>query len=382
MVKRIQKRIMFGVLIVIMLIPFAETQLNVFSFRSLDGAFEKADKPELKWFTWKSWFSEKFQTDFNKSLEDNIGFKNFLIRCNNQLDYSLFRRTSTQKAIIGKSDCLYEEGYILDYTGANFVGKDSINNVLKRTKILQDYLKREKNIDLIIVFEPGKASYFPEYIPDRYNAVNKTLSNYLYFSQQCKNMNITHLDLNAWFISMKDTSAFPLFPKYGVHWSTYGMCLANDTLLKFVEKTRSIDLANISLKNYKVTNKSKDVDFDIELTLNLLFQLPHETMAYPEIIIESTDLKVKPNVLVIADSYYWSIYNSKVPESVFKTHQFWYYNSTIYPDIWGEKAVFVDHSKDKENIEKQDVILIMVTEMNMNKSFFGFVDNAYNLYLK
>ncbi len=371
---------LFVVLIGMMLLPFFQTKLNCFTLRPLDGAFELADKPELKWFTWKSWLNEKFQHDINKSIEDNIGFRNLFIRLNNQLDYTFFRRTSTHKAIIGKSDCLYEEGYILDYIGRSFVGKDSIKNILKRTKWVQEYLKKEKNIDLILVFEPGKASYHPEYIPDNYHSDKKTISNYLYYAQECKALKINFLDLNAWFISMKDTSSYPLYPKYGVHWSTYGMCMAADTLIRFIEKTRGIDMPDIYWKGIKATDKLKDVDFDLETTLNLLFSLPHEKMAYPELSFERDAQKVKPNVLTIADSYYWSIYNSKIPLNVFSKHEFWYYNKTIYPDIWGENAKFVDHTKDREMIEKQDIILVMVTELNMNRSLFGFIDNAYRIY--
>jgi len=371
---------MFVFLVSILLLPFLQLKLNIIDIKPLNGSFEKADYPQLKWFTWKSWFNERFQTNFNKSIEDNIGFKNLLIRLNNQLDYSLYRKTLTQKAIIGKSDCLYEEGYILDYCGKNFVGRDSINKTLYKLKILQEYLKKQKNIDLIIVFEPGKASYFPEYIPDRYEVENKKLSNYLYYAQQCRNLKINHLDLNSWFLTMKGKTKFPLFPKYGVHWSTYGMCLATDTLLKFIEKTHNIDMNDISINKLNISNKLKDVDFDIELTLNLLLPLPHETMAYPEIIIESSENKIKPNVLVIADSYYWSIFNSNIPQKVFNHHQFWYYNKTIYPDIWGESARYVNHADDIKVIDNQDIILVMLTELNLCKTFFGFIDSTFNMY--
>lgn len=363
-----------------LILPFVQSKLNFLSFKSLDGAYNTPDNPNLKILNWTNWFNENFQNQFNKSIENHIGFRNFLVRLNNQIDYTFFRRTSTLKAIIGKSDCLYEEGYILDYLGRNFVGKDSINNQLKRIKWLQNYLKREKNIDLILVFEPGKASFYPEFIPDSFHLETKTISNYTFYSQQCKAFNINLLDLNAWFISIKNVSKFPLFPKYGVHWSTYGMCLASDTLIHFIEKTRKIDIPDVFWNDMQITDKLKDVDFDLELTLNLLFPLPHETMAYPNLQFENGSGKIKPKVLVIADSYYWSIFNSKIPVNVFSSHEFWYYNSTIYPNIWGENAQFVDHTKDKENIEKQDIIILMLTELNMNRNFFGFIDKIYNIY--
>lgn len=380
MLQKIQKKILFGILILVLLLPFIQYRFNFVKEKLLHGAFQKYDKPEFKWFTWKSWFNEKFQNDFNKSLEENIGFKNLLIRINNQADYTLFRKTSTANVVVGKSDCLYEEGYILDYIGQNFVGKDSINSVLLKVKRLQDYLKINKNIQLLIVFESGKASFFPEFIPEKYMKYKKEISNFKYYTQQCRKLNISHLNLNDWFVSIKDTSKFPLFPKYGVHWSTYGMCIAADTIIKYIEQSISRKITHIYWNKIHITNKLKDVDFDIERTLNLLFPLPHETMAYPEIKYIKDSLNSKPDVLVIADSYYWSIFDSKIPEKVFGNHQFWYYNTTIYPDIWGENARFVDHSKDKEVVENKNVILIMVTELNLNKSFFGFIDNLYKIY--
>ena len=277
---------------------------------------------------------------------------------------------------------LLREGIVPDsfFKISNFVGKDSIQNELRRVKWVQNYLKNEKNIDLILVFEPGKASFFPEHIPERYHSENKTISNYLNYTQECKTLKINCLDLNAWFMSMKSTSKYPLFPKYGVHWSTFGMCLAADTLVKFIETTRGIDMPNPYWKEMNITDELKDVDFDLELTLNLLFPLPHEIMAYPKLAFENESGKIKPRILTIADSYYWSIYNSQIPEKVFGKHEFWYYNRTVYPDIWGDKAVYVDHTKDKEMIEKQDVILVMITEMNLNRSFFGFFDDLYKIY--
>ena len=378
--KILQKRFLFVVLVAMMLLPALQSKFNFFKLEPLDGAFELSGKPEFKLFTWKRWFSEEFQKKFNKSIEDNIGFRNLLIRLNNQIDYELFRRTTTFKAVIGKSDCLYEEGYILDYTGRNFVGKDFINKQLQRTKAVQDYLKKEKNIDLIIVFEPGKASYFPEYIPDRYHPENKTLSNYKYYVQECKALHINFLDLNAWFTAVKDTTKYSLYPMYGIHWSTYGMNLAFDTIERFIEKTRRIDMRNFYWNTMRVTDTIKDVDYDIELTLNLLFKLPHEALAYPIIKFEKDSGKVKPKVLTIADSYYWSIYNSKMPDSVFGKHEFWYYNYTIYPDSLGQYVRYVNHEKDKENFEKQEIILLMITELNLYRGFMQFIDMAYKIY--
>ncbi|OPZ98802.1 MAG: hypothetical protein BWY70_01141 [Bacteroidetes bacterium ADurb.Bin408] len=296
------------------------------------------------------------------------------------MDYTLFRKSSANAIVIGKEDCLYEEGYILDYTGKNFVGKSFIDKQLEKTKKIQDFLKKEKNIDLLVVYAPGKASFYPEYIPARYHPESPGLSNYKYYAQQSARLKLKHLDLNAWFIAMKDTSRYPLYPRYGIHWSTYGMCLAIDTLIRFMESARNADMLNPVWNGIRTTDSLKDADYDIEKTLNLLYELPHETMAYPDISYPPDTALYRPDVLTIADSYYWSIFNSGMPEKVFGNHEFWYYNYTIYPDCWGDNVRYVDHNKDREYVEKQDVILIIITEINLYRGFFKFVDKLYNQY--
>ncbi len=363
----------------LLFVSFAQYQFNFIKTNPLDGSYEKFEKPSFKYFTWQRWFNEDFQNTFNTKFENNIGFRNPLIRLKNQIDYSLFKVSNNYKVIIGANNCLFEEGYILDYCGQNFVGKTYIDEKLRRAKWVQDYLKT-KGIDLIFVFEPGKASYHSEFIPERYHPEKKLLSNYKFYTQRCKELGIANLDLNKWFLSLKDTTKYPLYPRYGVHWSTYGMMLAADTLIKYIEKVHSIQIPHIYWNEMTITNKLKDADFDIEKTLNLAFELPHETMAYPKLLFEQNKAKTKPNVLTIADSYYWSIFNNNIPQNIFSKQQFWYYNKTIYPDIWGENAKYVDKLDFKKEVESQDVILIMLTEMNLYNAFYQFTDDAYKLY--
>ena len=47
-------------------------------------------------------------------------------------------------------------------------GNPSSPKKLNRAKYVQEYLKKEKGIDLVIVFEPGKASFYPEFISGNY----------------------------------------------------------------------------------------------------------------------------------------------------------------------------------------------------------------------
>ncbi len=372
------KKILFGFILALMFLPFLQFEFNLIELKPLDGAFLLSQKPDTKEFTWTSWFNEKFQNSFNKAVEDNIGFRSFLVRLNNQINFWLFKYTDNKNMVIGKDDYLYEEGYILAYTGSNFVGKEFLNKRIDRLKTVQDYLKKEKNIDLILVFEPGKASFDSEFIPEKYK--KKSISNYEYCAQRCTETGVSFIDLNKYFLHLKNQSKFPLYPKYSVHWSTYGMTLAMDSIIRYIEEIRNIDMPEMNWSSIKVTDSSKDADFDAENTLNLLYSFPNLKLGYPQIRFGSYEGKHKPMVLTVADSYFWSVYNNKIPKNLFANEQFWYYGKTIYPDIFGPAAKHVTDSIFNSDIEKQEVILLMITEMNLYNAFWGFTDKLYRKY--
>lgn len=373
------KKISFYLLIAIMLLPAIQYKFEIFKFRPLKGYFAPSAPPDFKWFTFKGWMSESFQKDFNKALESNMGFRNILIRLNNQVNYSLFRYTDNKKVVIGLNDCLFEEGYINEYLGKDFAGKDILDKRLNVLKSAQDFLKKKKNIDLIVVFEPGKATFHSEYIPPRFHPEIKTISNYDYLTRGCRDKGIKHIDLNAWFLSMKEISPYPLYPEYAVHWSTYGMCIAMDSITRYIEKTRAIRMPRLDYSSVEYSSHWVDADFDIESTLNLIFRLRHPPMAYPEIRFIHDSSVYKPKVLTIGDSYCWSIYDFKIPQNIFATYDYWYYNKVVYPDIWTEHHP-VGKLDFKKEIEKQEIILIMITEMNLRQAFWDFPEQVCNAY--
>ncbi len=112
--------------------------------------------------------------------------------------------------------------------------------------------------------------------------------------------------------------------------------------------------------------------------MNLLYPLKHQVLAYPTIEFDTVN-KQRPMVLSIADSYYWSVFDNKIPHRVFGNTDFWYYNTTVFPDIWGDNARYVKNLNQKEEILKQNVILVMLTEMNLYRTFWKFEDTAESI---
>ena len=103
-------------------------------------------------------------------------------------------------------------------------------------KFISDTLQK-LNKQLLFVFAPGKASFYPEYIPDKY-LTQKGITNYQIFLEGIKQRGINHIDFKKWFSDNKYKSKYPLYPQHGVHWSTYGTALVTDSLIKKIEELR------------------------------------------------------------------------------------------------------------------------------------------------
>jgi len=357
--------------------PAIQKEYPIVKFKELDGDFILAEKPE---FSKTGWYSGKFQAEFDKYLEEHIGFRNFLVPLTNQIDYSLFKQPNAEGVIIGKDDQFFEYDYIRAYTGEDFIGEKIIDHKIRRLKFLQKYLKQEKNIDLVLVLEPGKASIFSEYIPDKYLKKKIENTNYDCFVRKAEEYEVRYIDFKKYFKSLKGNTKYPLYAKYGIHWSIYGMSFAADSLINYVEQLRQIDMLDVYIDSLQIEKHARRPDYDVGITLNLLWRLSEEEpLAYPVYSFEENQEKDRPMVLAVADSYYWNIYNTRIPRRLFKNEAFWYFYSKVYPETY-TKTTGVSELNLKEEIEKQDIILLMVTERFLYKFDWGFIDDAYVLY--
>ncbi len=281
---------------------------------------------------------------------------------------------------MGKDDQLLEYDYIREFNGVDFIGEENIDRKIRKLRYVQEYLKREKDIDLVVVFEPGKTTYYQDLIPEKYLKNITGQTNYNVFVEKARDYRLRYLDFNTWFKQLRDTTRYPLYPQHGTHWSVYGMSVAADSLLRYIENLRQIDMPDVYIDSLIVQTTPEKPDYDIASTLNLMFQLEsNEQLAYPVYRFEENPEKTRPMVLAIADSYYWNIYNARIPINVFNNYAFWYFYGRAYPESYGNDT-FVKELNLKEEIEKQDIILLMVTERFLHKLGWGFIEDAYALY--
>jgi len=328
-------------------------------------------------FSLPQWFSGDYQTSMEKHLNDTYGFRNLSVRLNNQLEYSLFKKINAEDVVMGKNNYLFVHNYIRAYYGLDFIGEDKIRERSERIKFIQDTLAK-LNKTLIIVFAPGKASFFPEYIPDSCRRpIGETNNNF--YVKEANSLGINYIDFKRYFIENKYKSKYPLYPQYGVHWSYYGTCLATDSLIKYIEYKRHINMPHIYWNQIDVKNNLAFYDYDVADGMNLLFRFKCNNMAYPRVQFQPAAGKTKPSVLVVGDSHYFGMTSLGISHAFSNSSAFWYYNREVYNDST-QGTEPVSQLNLKNEIAKHDVFIIVSTESTISDIGWGFIENVYNFF--
>ncbi|MEO6304289.1 MAG: hypothetical protein ABIP51_14075 [Bacteroidia bacterium] len=366
---------LLGILIAIAtLIPMLQSKFQFFDEQPLEG-LSVENKPEFKK---ENYWDLTYQDSYNKYLNDNFGFRPWLVRLYNQVQFSFYNSSKAPGVVVGKEGELFIESYIDDYIGKNYIGGSKVNQQVSQLKTLQDSLKA-RGKDLVVVFAPGKASYYPELIPDRYMNRKKDSTNYKAYSSAFIKSRVNFIDLNKWFFENKTKFKHKVYPKYGTHWNHYGMCFGLDTIVKYIEKKRNLDLPEFdySIVNYNTALKGND--YDIGVLMNLLHPLDPDPNPYPVYKYKSVN-KSKPDVLVVGDSYWWCQVGDDMPIHFFREDEYWFYNKTQI--IRNEKRQDVKKMNLSASLAQRDVVLLIATEATFYMFPYGFVENAYSLYCK
>lgn len=330
----------------------------------------------LKHFTWKKFFDNTFQEETEEEVKQKVGFSNYWTRAYNELQFQLFRYSKTQNLVLGQQDYFYEKYYIEAELGINYVGEEIVAYKVALLKQLQAQLLEQYDIHLLPVFTPGKGHVYPEYMPKYSFRWQQDTTNYERYIYHCNQLDVNYLDINQYFLEKRKESQYPLYSKYGVHWNSYGLWTAVDTLMRFMERSCELQLADLVFLGDTISSEHRDLDYDLEPPMNLLRPLPGEELCFPVCIFQSDSNSRKLRALTIADSYYWGFFNVGITNHLFTDeHQYWYYNRTVWPDIFTTNSLVPDSSR-KETILNQDVILLMITDANLYNFGWDFIEQT------
>lgn len=365
------KRITLIVIVLVLLLPGFFGFYNKESVgKNLEGSYVPAEDPD---FTWDKWWEGTYSELKNNWVNEHFAFRNTLVRLSNQIKFSLFKQSPNPDFVVGKDNYLYQLGYINQYTGQDYIGDKAIEDSVKQLKTLQDALS-QINKHLLVVLAPSKARVYPEYLPVDVEKKRAAETSYTSYTKWLKQYGVNVIDFNAIFLNKKAVADYPLFPKYGVHWSRLEAIRAADTINRYFSVRTQREIPKLVIRKINASDSLVAVDKDALTLLNLLSQPRIEKVGYPEAEILDA-YKSSLHVLVISDSFWWDIYDLQIPWYCFASNEFWYYNTTAYSSAWlGSKSV--NELDVKKKILQNDLVLLVCAESNINRLGFGFVKGA------
>jgi SGNH hydrolase-like domain, acetyltransferase AlgX len=368
------KDILLYLLLAVLILPLAEQKLHFIKSIELRGGFKMA---ENVLFSKQGWMEGSFQHQKEQYLNDQMGFRPDFVRLTNQIDFSLFAKCHAGWDIKGKDGYLFQYPYIDAYYGKDYVGETTIREKAIKLKAIQDTLSHLGK-SLILTYLPSKASSYPEYFPDN-RIEKKGTTNYDTYRRICDSLNINQIDMDAWFVSMKHTSKEPLFSKQGIHWTKYAAIWGGDSLTRYIEQLRHIQVQHPNWSELEHTDQLRDGDDDIAKELNLIFPFAKEIMAYPKIKDIPADSERKINAIYIGDSYAHKMIEFGIIYLMNAQCEFWSLNKGVH-DINGHKYTEMKDYNPKAAIDKTDCVVLAYTLFNFKELGHGFIEQAYEWY--
>ncbi len=322
---------------------------------TLSGAFNEATDTTLNYSTW---FNRNYQGKKELYLNENFGFRNFLVKLYKQIDFSFFKEINLPDVFIGKNDYLFSSSFFNCYSGRVYKGDKFSDSVFTNVQRLNDWLVA-RNKKLLLCITPSKESFYSEFLPDSCLPFINKKNYYSYYKQKALSNNIPLLDFNTYFLQIKKKSPYLLFNKNGLHWTTYGTYLALDSLLKKMSSELNKKLNLIRLSSFTLSDSAMYTDDDIGETMNLLSKIKSEKLAYPKVeYVYNQDSCYKPKVMIIGDSFYQSISTTWIPSSFFsKESWFLYYLTLAIPYDPNKKNEPYSKTDLEKELENTDIVL-------------------------
>jgi SGNH hydrolase-like domain, acetyltransferase AlgX len=357
---------LFFFMMLIIAFPMLQQSFHFFESGKLQGAVTST--PDTV-FTWKAWWDGDLQRRKNSYLNDSTGCRPDLVRLNNEIDFRLFKKLHADNVEWGKDGYLFEDVYLAEYIGLDFIGDSAMRASLIKLKKIQDTLDRLGK-SLVYVHAPSKAYIYPDKFPPWVDGLKKRpLTNYAEFKRIGDSLGLRQVDMNAWFMAMKDTCQNALFTRKGTHWSVYGSLLAADSMIKYIEHLRGISLPELRLGPPYYSDTPRNADDDIARGLNLIFPLPPERYTYRSFTYNCPEHVSKPKAIFIADSFFWLWMYEHLPDAT-SDWEFWYYfvEEWNYSSISGGAGhrLIKDYDWAKD-LAKADCLIIEFTPGNLRE---------------
>ncbi len=180
---------------------------------------------------------ESFPKEYESYYNDNIPFRNQLIRFNNSIDYFLFKQSSSERVDIGKEGWLFYCDTIDGNPVEQSLGYWNFTN--DQLNIIADNLTSTKRvleslgIEFVLFIAPNKETVYIDKLPDYYEAKNHYTSTDQLADYLKENTDIRVVYPKQDLLNAKEQTPDILFyHKLDTHWNCAGSYIGARSLAK------------------------------------------------------------------------------------------------------------------------------------------------------
>jgi hypothetical protein len=269
---------------------------------SLEGFGCREQPPELQL---SSWLAGDFQKQFDDWFTGNFGGRNFLVRLNNQLLYSAFRRSYMYQGriVVANKDLLYELRYISDtFHQCNDSDKQRIQGLAANLERLQNALNK-RGVAMVYAITPSKAVFCPAEFPEWSGKAKSDRRVYDELIAQLQQHHVNYVDGHKIMAQLQDEGEIQTYVRGGIHWTELAASKTLNQIIASINRqlpARSPALTAVqsssnepalpTVKPFSSVNASKPtfgkpdaIESDLALLLNLLrpdFNYPCEHVEF------------------------------------------------------------------------------------------------------
>lgn len=358
---------LFVLTVALLAFPVVQQYGRWFKFKPLNGATVAVEQPQL---SFKSFMSGAFQRQEDQYLAEHIGFREPMVRCYNQLSWSLFRKPQNKSIYVTKDNWIYND-FMIQHRDRQYVYEYGESNeaVVERMRAssimlyqLQEVLKGY-GVSLFVCMTPAKDLVCGEHLEQEHRSYDRPPGVLAidFYPPIFDSLGINYLNLSDYFMRIKDTVSYPLYLKSSFHWSLEAACYTADTLVKYMESLSGINMHN-PLYSAPYLAETRTPDGDLEELMNLLWPVESNTNYYVNVFVDNDSTAEKPKWLIVGDSYFWEWQYGLPLGQMFDTYHYWYYNNTIYNDLLHTNVSQVDLLRE---LLSTDVVMLIYSPSNL-----------------
>lgn len=369
--------VLFGVLMVFLFLGLVQEQFHIFKIPKLEGVTLKTEKPEL---TFEDYVSGKFQSQTEKYVAENFGFREPVIRVYNQYIWSCYYKTYCHFIKPGKDGYLFYSEAVNDFYGTEHLkhyktNAEAVKHVEKEVRMMNKlrHVLKDYNVEFLSFMAPDKAYIYPEYLPKRDPRDPDAVNMMECFDEKLTEVGFPHVEMTKWFQTLKDSVPFMLFPKTDSHWR-FSAIYGYDSLFCYMNSLNNFGIPDIKING--LTPIDTNYRENDELTLNLIFPIRDKTPHYKaDISVECGENCHKPRVLWIGDSFIWDLEAYLPWRQIMEDVEIWFYNSTSFSGFEKEKGL-VKETNRLRKLLNSDYVVWYSTAHQWSLATYGFVEDA------